>query len=211
MLKQILAGGFCTALKVSRAAPHSFLSAAHTPSCHRRIVSTRDMARWERDGGPWPCRGSPLSSFLAALLGPSLVQLPSAGTSAFPAALSQSRQEVASLTAGRRGPGMGKWGPGCLCCSRLPHQVLSGSRSSPLQVLLLRAFQEKPWISLAGWLSGSKLGLQSHGASTAVEPLLPSKVWPSMEVVAKLFLLAGTAGAALSARGGGQTTAQGTA
>lgn len=43
MLKQILAGGFWTAVKAFRAACHSLPSAAHTPSCHSRMVSTSDM------------------------------------------------------------------------------------------------------------------------------------------------------------------------
>lgn len=74
MLKQILAEGFWTAVKASRAALHPFPSAAHTPSCHSRIVSTRDMARWERGAGsPAASWVSPFSSsFLAALLGLSL-------------------------------------------------------------------------------------------------------------------------------------------
>jgi len=47
MLKQILAGGFWTAVKAFRAAPHSLPSAAHTPSCHSRMVSTSDMVLCE--------------------------------------------------------------------------------------------------------------------------------------------------------------------
>lgn len=75
MLKQILAGGFWTAVKASRAALHSFLSAAHTPSCHSRMVSTRDMAWWEWDlPVSWV---SPLSlSFLEAQPGLSGSLLP---------------------------------------------------------------------------------------------------------------------------------------
>lgn len=36
----------------------------------------------------------------------------------------------------------------------------------------------------------SNLGLQSHRASAAAEPFVPSQAWSSMEVVAKWFLQA---------------------
>lgn len=90
MLKQILAGGFWTAMKAPRAALHSFPSAAHTPSCHSRIVSTRDMARWERRFAPLLVLPTvllkALSSSLLPVLLPSLLPV------------LQTWQEVASLT-----------------------------------------------------------------------------------------------------------------
>lgn len=159
MLKQILAGGFWTAMKASRAALHSFPSAAHTPSCHSRIVSTRDMARWERLVGspaaPWVLPLS--SSFPVVLL--RLSPAPFCPYFCLPAACVANLAGSGLAHVSETAPG---WGSGAEAASAadsfhavLPwvaHQVLSGSCSSPLRVFLLRVFHEKPWILSAGWL-----------------------------------------------------------
>lgn len=146
MLKQILAGGCWTAVKASRAARHSFPSAAHTPSCHRRIVSTRDMARWQRDAGS----PGPSSQRCSASLCP-------LSASAF---VSQNCQEVASLASPQAAP---PWGSGAEAavpqwvstpsCRGLRDRSSSGFASLGFLMILS-----------AARLSSSNLGLQSQSS-----------------------------------------------
>lgn len=73
-----------------------------------------------------PCGAArPLSSSLL------LVLLPS------PLPVLQIWQEVASLASVKRGPGMGKWGRGCLRHSRFPRRAATGCTQGPLQQPLL--------------------------------------------------------------------------
>lgn len=172
MLKQILAGGFWTAVKASRAAPHSFLSAAHTPSCHSRIVSTRDMAGV--GCGIPVSRVSPLSpSFLVAQLGLSgslqPVLLP------FPPPRSQTWQEVASP---HHQPRDGEVGLKLLLTQRGPMGCVPAPLGQPLLTYSgfdLPGFTSKAMGVVSWVLHQVKFQISKPQDERWAEPLVPCK------------------------------------